>query len=129
MSDFTPVPDETLRELLELEAKIPEMTAERGNAGSEHPLFLVIPGSRGGRRLDSDDMTEFVVSSRNSIRAIVLDLLERREREGELLTALKMYVEYRSSGLAGSSSRHARAKRGELNDAIESAIRNAERKS
>lgn len=42
---------------------------ERGNKGSEHPLFLIVPGDRGGRLVGSDEDAAYVALAVNSLAA------------------------------------------------------------
>lgn len=73
--------DEEIERLKELLAKATPgpWRAERGNAGSEHPLFL-ITGTRGGRRMDSDEDVELIAESRNHLPAMLAEIEAKREK-------------------------------------------------
>ncbi len=94
--EFTPVPDAVLRTILELDATAtPDWKVERGNAGSEHPLFLST-GGHGGWRLGSDENTAIAGAARNSIRAIVLEVLSSRAAGRGNVGALRPHCDGRA---------------------------------
>jgi hypothetical protein len=49
------------------------LTLERGNSGSDHPLFIVAPG-KDGIRVWSDDYASLIVTSVNAHQALVAAL-------------------------------------------------------